>query len=113
MIGWRPTQALAALSSQLTELSDAFVAKISTVEGRLSRLETQVHAALSTLPDAPSSRVRTTGPGLVIESERKRESEGEEDHWRSSSTRSEAASRLRLHIESCAWPPKPSVFTRP
>ncbi|TYZ58281.1 hypothetical protein PybrP1_007525 [[Pythium] brassicae (nom. inval.)] len=103
-------ETLAALSSQIAGLSDAFMAKISTVEGRLGRLETQMHA-LSTLSDARWSAARATATTTDTgDSERHREDE--EERW-SGSARSEAASRLRLHIESCAWPPKPSVFARP
>lgn len=102
-------QSLAALSSQITGLSSAFATTMASVEDRLNRLETQMRA-LSTLSDEKAREQPALRNATVDDKENRTENQQQQS---SNSNHSEAASRLRLQIESCSWPPKPSAFARP
>lgn len=101
--------------------------KISNVEERLSRLESQMHT-LSTLSDqtqdqihhqhtkrdsSPLADVTIAGDNKENQIENQRSVSSSNSNGNGHHVQSEAASRLRLQIESCLWPPKPSVFSRP
>lgn len=97
--------------------------KISSVEERLSRLEGQMHT-LSTLSDETQNQISNYQQHTKRKSPLADATHDDKENQRSSNSRSstnsnghhmqsEAASRLRFQLESCSWPPKPSVFARP
>lgn len=104
--------------------------KISSIEERLGCLESRMHT-LSALSDQTQDRFhhphqtkRTSSPCAdgtdagdnkenEIENQRASSADGSYSSSNGHHVQSEAASRLRFQIESCSWPPKPSVFARP
>ncbi|KAG6615740.1 endoplasmic reticulum-golgi intermediate compartment [Phytophthora cinnamomi] len=91
-------KAVGELTRQISEMSSALMAKMSSVETRLGRLESQMHDIQATIE----------GHSALAESNSTRASRAAYEP-----SADVADKRRDLDIEPpCAWPPQPSVFER-
>ncbi|RLN65955.1 hypothetical protein BBJ28_00017499, partial [Nothophytophthora sp. Chile5] len=102
-------KAIGELSHQLSEMAGALLGKISGVEDRLTRLETQMHDVHVTVEEQHflASAAKPVQHSNTTDRQRTQSNSA------SSETADLADKRRSLRVEpSCAWPPQPSVFER-
>ncbi|GMF30249.1 unnamed protein product [Phytophthora lilii] len=101
------TKAISDLSRQLSQMSSALIGKISSVEDRLGRLESQVHDVWTAVEEQGEMARKSSSAHASIVADNASRSDGEQP------SPADVNKRRTLDVETpCAWPPQPSVFER-
>lgn len=69
--------------------------KISTVEGRLDRMERQIHDVTEQQQRQQQSAIQSYSNSTLL-----------------NESTAKPSSSKRFQVDSCSWPPEPSVFER-